>query len=109
MLAAVLALSFFWQLGAVPLYDLDEGAFTEATREMVASGNYITPHKDGQPRYDKPALIYWLQAASAQTFGFGEWSLRLPSALAASLWVLAVVPSCASGWTRRPPSWPAWS
>ena len=91
MLAAVLALSFFWQLGAVPLYDLDEGAFTEATREMVASGNYITPHKDGQPRYDKPALIYWLQAASAQTFGLGEWSLRLPSALAASLWVLAAV------------------
>ncbi len=90
MLAAVLGLSFFWQLGAVPLYDLDEGAFTEATREMIASGNYITPHKDGQPRYDKPALIYWLQAGSVHVFGMSEWSLRLPSALAASLWVLAV-------------------
>ena len=90
LLILVVALSFFWQLGAVPLYDLDEGAFTEATREMLDSGNFITPHKDGEPRYDKPALIYWLQAASAETFGFDEFALRLPSALAASLWVLAL-------------------
>ena len=90
LLVAVLLLSFYWQLGAVPLYDLDEGAFTEATREMLASGNFITPHKDGEPRYDKPVLIYWLQAASTQAFGFNELALRLPSALAATLWVLAV-------------------
>ncbi len=89
-LAAVVTLCFFWGLGAVPLYDLDEGAFTEATREMIASGNYITPHKDGEPRYDKPVLIYWLQAASAKLLGFNELALRLPSALAASLWVLAL-------------------
>jgi 4-amino-4-deoxy-L-arabinose transferase-like glycosyltransferase len=89
-LVAVVALSFYWQLGAVPLYDLDEGAFTEATREMLATGNYITPHKDGEPRYDKPVLIYWLQAASAATLGFDETALRLPSAVAASLWVLAL-------------------
>ena len=90
LLAAALALAFFWQLGAVPLYDLDEGAFTEATREMIASGNYITPHKDGEPRYDKPVLIYWLQALSAQLFGFNELALRLPSALAATQWVLVL-------------------
>lgn len=90
LLAAALALAFFWQLGAVPLYDLDEGAFTEATREMIASANYITPQKDGEPRYDKPVLIYWLQALSAKLFGFNEFSLRLPSALAATQWVLVL-------------------
>jgi 4-amino-4-deoxy-L-arabinose transferase-like glycosyltransferase len=90
LLAGVVLLSFFWQLGAIPLYDLDEGAFTEATREMLASGNYITPHKNGEPRYDKPILIYWLQAASTRAFGFNELALRLPSALAATLWVIAV-------------------
>lgn len=90
LLILVVALSFFWQLGAVPLYDLDEGAFTEATREMLDTGNVITPHRDGEPRYDKPVLIYWLQAASTQAFGFNEFALRLPSALAASLWVLAL-------------------
>ncbi|NCA69985.1 MAG: glycosyltransferase family 39 protein [Sphingobacteriia bacterium] len=90
LLAVVILLGFFWQLGTMPLYDLDEGAFTEATREMIASGNFITPHKDGEPRYDKPVLIYWLQAASAQLLGFDELALRLPSALAATLWVLAL-------------------
>lgn len=89
-LLLVVWLAFFWQLGAVPLYDLDEGAFTEATREMLASGNFITPHRDGEPRYDKPVLIYWLQAASVSALGWSEFALRLPSAMAASLWVLAV-------------------
>ncbi|MGQ9659215.1 MAG: ArnT family glycosyltransferase [Thermochromatium sp.] len=89
-LALVVVVSFFWQLGVPPLYDLDEGAFTEATREMLESGNYITPHRDGEPRYDKPVLIYWLQAISTRLVGFDEFGLRLPSALAASLWVLVL-------------------
>ncbi|MBK5932383.1 ArnT family glycosyltransferase [Halochromatium salexigens] len=89
-LLLIVWLAFFWQLGAVPLYDLDEGAFTEATREMLASGNFITPHRDGEPRYDKPVLIYWLQAASVSALGWSEFALRLPSAMAASLWVLAL-------------------
>ncbi len=89
-LLLIVWLAFFWQLGAVPLYDLDEGAFTEATREMLASGNFITPHRDGEPRYDKPVLIYWLQAASVSLLGLSEFALRLPSAIAASLWLLAL-------------------
>lgn len=90
LLALAVWLGFFWQLGAVPLYDLDEGAFTEATREMLASGNFITPHRDGAPRYDKPVLIYWLQAASVSVLGFNELALRLPSAIAATLWLAAL-------------------
>jgi 4-amino-4-deoxy-L-arabinose transferase-like glycosyltransferase len=89
-IAAAVFLGFFWQLGAVPLYDLDEGAFSEATREMLASGNYITPRKDGEPRYDKPVLIYWLQAISVKSLGLTELALRLPSALAATAWLLAL-------------------
>lgn len=90
LMAAAIFIAFFWNLGAVPLYDLDEGAFSEATREMLASGNYITPHRDGEPRYDKPVLIYWLQALSVKLGGLDELSLRLPSALAASLWAWAL-------------------
>lgn len=90
LLTLAVWLAFFWQLGAVPLYDLDEGAFSEATREMLASGNFITPHRDGEPRYDKPVLIYWLQAASVSALGFNEFALRLPSAIAATLWLAAL-------------------
>jgi 4-amino-4-deoxy-L-arabinose transferase-like glycosyltransferase len=87
---AAVALAFFWQLGAVPLLDVDEGAFSEATREMLASGNFVSTTLDGEPRHDKPILIYWLQAASVSLLGLNELALRLPSAIAAALWALAL-------------------
>jgi 4-amino-4-deoxy-L-arabinose transferase-like glycosyltransferase len=83
-------LAFFWLLGDTALYDLDEGAFAEATREMLERGDFIAIWLNGEPRYDKPILIYWLQSASVLLFGLDEWSLRLPSALAASLWAGAI-------------------
>jgi len=88
-IAAVL-LACFWQLGAVPLLDVDEGAFSEATREMFESGNFVSTTLDGEPRHDKPILIYWLQAASVALLGLDEFALRLPSALAAVLWAFAL-------------------
>ena len=90
LMAVAVFVAFFWRLGDIPLYDLDEGAFTEATREMLESGNYVTPYRDGEPRYDKPVLIYWLQAASVKLLGLNELALRLPSALAATLWAWAI-------------------
>lgn len=92
LLAATLLLLstlLFIQLGGYPLFDVDEGAFAEATREMVARGEFGFPTLDGAPRYDKPILIYWLQAASFALFGVNEWGARLPSAVAALLWVWA--------------------
>lgn len=89
-----LALAFallVWGFWSSPLYDLDEGAFTEATREMMSSGNYVSIYLNGEPRQDKPILIYWLQAASAHLFGLNEFALRLPSVLAALGWVWALV------------------
>lgn len=80
-----------WGFWSTPLYDLDEGAFTEATREMLASGNYVSIYLNGEPRHDKPILIYWLQAASVKLFGLNEFALRLPSVLASLGWVLVVV------------------
>ena len=62
-LLPALWIGFFWLLGDSALYDLDEGAFTEATREMFENGNFIATYLNGEPRYDKPILIYWLQAA----------------------------------------------
>ncbi len=74
----------------LPLFDLDEGAFAEATREMLASGDFLFITLDGEPRPDKPVLIYWLQALSVTLFGQQEWSWRLPSVLAAAAWLWAV-------------------
>jgi 4-amino-4-deoxy-L-arabinose transferase-like glycosyltransferase len=89
-LLLAIAVGFFYNLHAIPLFDLDEGAFSEATREMLLRGDFISPYLNGVPRFDKPVFIHWLQAASVSLFGLTEFALRLPSALAASLWVAAV-------------------
>ena len=90
LVAGICLVCFFYSLGLSPLFDLDEGAFSEATREMLERGDFVTTYLNGTPRFDKPILIYWLQAFSVSLFGLQEWALRLPSALAASLWTLAV-------------------
>jgi 4-amino-4-deoxy-L-arabinose transferase-like glycosyltransferase len=86
--AAVVAASFFWMLGAAPLFDVDEGAFSQATLEMFQRGDFLSTTLNGAPRYDKPILVYWLQAAGVALLGPTEWAFRLPSALCAALWAL---------------------
>jgi 4-amino-4-deoxy-L-arabinose transferase-like glycosyltransferase len=86
---ALLALSLF-QLGAAPLFDVDEGAFSEATREMLQSGDWGHTTLNGEDRFDKPILVYWLQSASVSLLGLNEFALRLPSALCAWGWALAL-------------------
>jgi 4-amino-4-deoxy-L-arabinose transferase-like glycosyltransferase len=83
--AAVLA-SFFWMLGAAPLFDVDEGAFSQATMEMFQRGDFLSTYLNGEPRFDKPILVYWLQALAVTFVGPSEWAFRLPSALCATAW-----------------------
>jgi 4-amino-4-deoxy-L-arabinose transferase-like glycosyltransferase len=90
LLAAYCALLFFWNLGAAPLTDVDEGAFSEATREMLERGDYVTTYLNGALRFDKPILTYWLQALPVALAGPQAWAFRLPSALAACLWAWLV-------------------
>jgi 4-amino-4-deoxy-L-arabinose transferase-like glycosyltransferase len=86
--ALLLALPLLWMLGSVPLFDVDEGAFSEATREMLTSGDWLHTTLNGAPRFDKPIGVYWLQAISTSLFGLNEFALRLPSVL--SCWAMAL-------------------
>jgi 4-amino-4-deoxy-L-arabinose transferase-like glycosyltransferase len=74
LLAVVLA--FVLNAYSLPLTDVDEGAFTEATREMMARGNLVSPMLNDVPRHDKPILIYWAQAASVTLLGQSELGYR---------------------------------
>lgn len=85
---ATVLLGFFWMLGAAPLFDVDEGAFSQATMEMFQRGDFLSTYLNGQPRYDKPILVYWLQAAFVAVLGPTEWAFRLPSAICGALWSL---------------------
>lgn len=78
-------LLFFFRLGGTPLLDPDEPVYGQIAREMVRSGNWLTPHLAGRPWFDKPPLFYWASAAAMVGLGPTELAARLPSALAAVL------------------------
>lgn len=83
---AILGL-LFWGLGSVPLTDIDEGAFAEASREMLVRGDWVSPWLLDAPRFDKPALIHWIQMVSFSVLGVNAWGARMPSALAGVAWI----------------------
>lgn len=66
------------------LVDETEPLFAEASRQMYETGNWVTPYFNGETRFDKPPLVYWLMAIAFHLVGVGEWAVRLPSAIAAT-------------------------
>ena len=77
--------AFFWNLGATGLIDETEPLFAESARQMLVRNDWITPYVNGETRFDKPILIYWLIAIAYRMLGVNSWSVRLPSAIAATL------------------------
>ncbi|HUP30964.1 MAG TPA: phospholipid carrier-dependent glycosyltransferase, partial [Usitatibacter sp.] len=59
----------------------DEGRYSEISREMAATGDWVTPRLNGIKYFEKPPLQYWATAASFTVFGVDEWSARLYVAL----------------------------
>jgi 4-amino-4-deoxy-L-arabinose transferase-like glycosyltransferase len=77
-----------WGLGRYGLYEPHEGHFAGVSREMVLSGDWLTPHLNGSPYLNKPPLLYWSMALSQSLFGINEWAARMPLALYGWLGVL---------------------
>jgi 4-amino-4-deoxy-L-arabinose transferase-like glycosyltransferase len=76
------ALTFFAGLGRGAITDSDEAFYAESAREMVASGDWLTPHYNYEPRWQKPVLYYWLTSATYLVTGPTEFGARLWAALA---------------------------
>lgn len=68
-------------LGAHSLWDMDEGVNAESAREMLESGNWITPYFNYEVRTSKPAMNCWIVALSYKLFGINEFAARFPSVL----------------------------
>jgi 4-amino-4-deoxy-L-arabinose transferase-like glycosyltransferase len=89
ILAALLAfLPGFFQ---IPPTDRDEARFTQATKQMLETGEYVDIRFQDEVRYKKPVGIYWLQAGvvkAAEAVGVSEartriWLYRIPSLVGA--------------------------
>ncbi len=88
LLAALLSaavLPYFLNLGVSSIWDANEAFYAQTPREMIESGDYLTPSFNFQLRMNKPVLSYWNVAAAYQLFGISEWSERLPIAIGAAV------------------------
>src|SRR4051812_326489 len=71
-----------------PLGNPDEGRYSEISREMAQTGDWVTPRLNGIKYFEKPPLQYWATAGAYRVFGESEITSRLYvtlSALAALL------------------------
>ena len=91
------ALTFFAGLGRGAITDSDEAFYAESAREMVASGDWLTPHYNYEPRFQKPVLYYWLTSATYLATGATEMGARLWAALA-GVGLVLVTAACGRRW-----------
>ena len=85
------ALMWFGTLGYRKLITPDEGRYAEIGREMLASGDWITPRLNGVKYFEKPVLQYWMTASSFKIFGENEFAARFWPAITGFAALLAVL------------------
>ena len=73
---AILAIAWFGTISLRPLLEPDEGRYAEIPREMLASGDWVTPRLNDLKYFEKPPLQYWATAAVYSAFGVTEWTSR---------------------------------
>ena len=73
-LAAVLLLFVF--NSALLITDSVESNYALTAKEMVVSGDWLSPQIYGQYWFDKPVFFYWLTALGFKLFGFTEFAAR---------------------------------
>ena len=67
------------------LMDDVDAVQAQIARNMLDSGDWVTPHLAGVAYLEKPPLKYWLIAIAFKLFGVHDWAARLPVALSAAL------------------------
>lgn len=107
LISVLFILVFGFELGSRAIWSPDEGRYSEIPREMLVSGDFVTPHLDGVKYFEKPPLFYWLQAAAIKTFGLNTWALRLTPTLFTLLACLAVYGAGRRFYGRRTGLWSA--
>ena len=88
-LILIFAVAWFGTLEQRRLINPDEGRYSEIPREMVATGDWLTPRLNGLKYFEKPALQYWATATAFTVFGEHHWTARLWPALTGFLGILA--------------------
>ena len=89
LLAGFCGFFFFFGLSYFGLVGADEPRYAQVAREMFARHDWITPTLAGKPWLEKPIFYYWQTIVFYNIFGVSDWAARLPSAVNATILVLA--------------------
>jgi len=90
LILATLYVCYFSHLGAIGFVGPDEPRYAWIARDMVETGDWVTPRLYGNPWFEKPPLFYWGAALCFKLFGVSEAAARLPSAISALFATLAL-------------------
>lgn len=90
VLLCLFGLAWFISIDYRDLVRPDEGRYAEISREMVDTGDWLTPRLNDFKYFEKPALQYWATASAFSLFGINEWTARLWTALTGFAGVLLV-------------------
>jgi len=90
LLAGFCGFLFFFGLSYFGLVGADEPRYAQVAREMLSHHDWITPTLGDKPWLEKPALYYWETMLAYVVVGVSDWAARLPSAVDATLMVIAV-------------------
>ena len=85
-----IAIIWFANLEYRTLIKPDEGRYAEIPREMVASGDWVTPRLNELKYFEKPPLQYWATATAYPLFGEHQWTSRLWAGLTGFAGILLV-------------------
>ncbi len=80
LLCLLSSLTLLWGLGKNSLVDWDEAVYAQAAKEMVESGDWLTPQRGNMPRLGKPPLVTWTTAIFYRIFEVNEFWARAASA-----------------------------
>ena len=97
----LLAIIWFGTLGTRDLVDPDEGRYSEISREMALSGDWVTPRLNDLKYFEKPPLQYWATAIAFRLFGVNEFSARLWVGLCGFFTVLILSHTARRLWGAR--------
>ncbi len=90
LIAGFCAFLFFYGLGQFGLIGADEPRYAQVAREMLDRHDWVTPTLGGRPWLEKPPLYYWQAMVAYSLFGVRDVTARIPSAIDATLLVVAV-------------------
>jgi len=91
VIVALAAVLYFGAMASYPFLDPDEGRYAEIPREMLESGDFVTPRLNYVKYFEKPPLFYWAVAGAMAALGERESAARIVPALSGLATVVLVI------------------